>query len=123
MVLVADNARLEAEALSVAWATLLLTRLLLVEVALLPSAGLRQTLQKRHPAAPPFVSLVLWVCSSPPETKNMREHASFVSLSHVPLSLLSPTFHPSFPCRSSSVSFYPHSNLLKLLSSSPPLAV
>lgn len=80
------------------WDTLLLTRLLLVEVVLLPSAGLRQTLQKRHPAAPSFVSLVLWVClfpdsgARPPESKSRREQCIICQSLPCPLSLF---FFPS----------------------------
>lgn len=101
VVLVADNARLGAEALPMVWATLLLTRLLLVEVALLPRAELRQTLQRRHSAAPPPVSLVLWVCPSPdsaarpPETKSRREQC--VICQSLPCSLFLFFLPPSIP--------------------------
>lgn len=54
VVLVADNARLGAEALPMAWATLLLTRLLIVEVALLSSGvgsdrPFKRGVQQPHP--------------------------------------------------------------------------
>lgn len=124
VVLIADNARLGAKALSVAWATLLLTRLLLVEVALLPSAGSDRPFKRGIQQPRPSSALCSGCAPSPasgarpPETKCRREQR--VVCQSLPRSLsLSSTLHPSFPCRSSFVSFSSHFSLFKLLSSPP----